>query len=260
LGPALLVGGRLIRPIQTGAGKNAPVVAGWNRQLHDLDHADVVRYGPDTATESELRLLGKVSGKRVLDVGCGGGQATLAFARQGAHAIGLDPAPELLGAARRWAEREGVRIELHQGELADLAFMRADSVDLVFSAWALGGVPDLPRVFRQVHRVLKEGAPFVFSVPHPVYDLIDDSDLEQPLLVRRSYYDRTPVDESGETPFGAYHHTLADLFMGLTRNNFRVEVLAEPESSSEGTPSRYWREASLWLPRTLVVRARKEGI
>lgn len=236
------------------------VVAGWNRQLHDLDHAEVVRYGPDTATEAELRLLGTLSGKRVLDLGCGGGQAALAFARQGAHAIGLDPSADLLGNAKRWSEREGVKIELHQGALADLAFMRADSVDLVFSAWALGGVPDLPRVFRQVHRVLKEGAPFVFSVPHPVYDLIDDDHPEQPLLVRRSYFDRTPVDESGETPFSTYHYTVADLFMGLTRNNFRVEVLVEPESSTDGTPSRYWREAFLWLPSTLVVRARKEGI
>ncbi len=236
------------------------VVAGWNRQLHDLDHGDVVRYGPDTATEAELRLLGSVSGKRVLDLGCGGGQAALAFAKQGAHTIGLDPAPESLSAAKRWAEREGVKIELHQGDLADLAFMRADSVDLVFSAWAFGGVADLPRVFRQVHRVLKEGAPLVFSIPHPVYDLIDDSDPEQPLLVRRSYFDRTPVDESGETPFSVHHHTVADLFMGLTRNNFRVDVMIEPESTTDGTPSRYWREAFLWLPRTLIVRARKEGI
>ena len=240
-------------------GQECAVAAGWNRQLHDLDREGVVRYGPDIGTEADLRLLGTVSGKRVLDLGCGAGQASLALAKQGAHVIGLDPAPEALTAAKRRAEREGVKVELHQGDLADLAFMRAESVDLVFSAWAFGGVADLNRVFRQVHRVLKEGTPLVFSIPHPVYDLIDDSDPEQPLLVRRSYFDRSPVDDSGETPFGQYHHTVADLFMGLTRNNFRVDVIVEPESTTD-TPSPYWREAFLWLPRTLVVRARKEGI
>ena len=236
---------------------------GWNRQLPspgDASATSVVRYGPDTATEADLRLLGAVSGKRILDLGCGNGQAAITFAKQGAHAIGLDPAPELLNAAKRWSEREGVKVELHHGDLADLAFMRADSVDLVFSAWALGGVADLTRVFRQVHRVLRQGGPFVFSIPHPVYDVIDDNDAEQPLLVRRSYFDRSPVDEPGAGPFADHHHTVGDIFMGLTRNNFRVDSLLEPESVPAPALSPHWREAFLWLPRTLVVRARKEGI
>ena len=237
------------------------MAVGWNRQLHDLgEQPTAVRYGPDTATEAELRLLGAVTGKRVLDLGCGTGQAALVFAKQGAHVIGLDPSADSLHAAKRWAEREGVKVELHQGDLADLAFMRADSVDVVFSAWAFGGVADLVRVFRQVHRVLKEGSPLVFSIPHPAYDIIDDDDPEQPLLIRRSYFDRSPVDESGGTPFSEHHHTVADLFMGLSRNNFRVDTIIEPESKPDAAPSHFWREAFLWLPRTLVIRARKEGI
>ncbi|MEW6155417.1 MAG: class I SAM-dependent methyltransferase [Actinomycetota bacterium] len=237
------------------------MAAGWNRQLQDLgEQPTVVRYGPDTATEAELRLLGNVANKRVLDLGCGTGQAALAFAQQGAHAIGHDPSAEALHAAKRRAEREGLRVEWHQGDLADLAFQRADSVDIVFSAWAFGGVADLSRVFRQVHRVLKEGAPLVFSIPHPVYDLIDDDHPDQPLLVRRSYFDRSPVDESAEPPFGQHHHTMGDLFMGLSRNNFRVDAIIEPESGPGDGHSPWWREAFLWLPRTLVVRARKEGI
>ena len=219
-----------------------------------------VQYGPDIGTEAEFRLLGSIAGKRVLDLGCGSGQAAVAFAKQGSHAIGLDSSAEQLAVARKRAEQEHVRVELHQGDLADLAFVRADSVDLVFSAWAFNQVSDLSRVFRQVHRVLKQGSPLVFSVPHPTYDIIDDSDPDQPLLIRRSYFDRSPVDESGETPFGDYHHTLSDLFMGLTRNNFRIDVLLEPESAVDGPVSGHWREAFLWVPRTLILRARKEGI
>ena len=222
--------------------------------------AGVVHYGPDIPAEAELRLLGSVAGKRVLDLGCGSGHAAAVFAQQGAHVIAMDPSPELLTAARRHAAHAGVKVEFHQGDLADLAFMRADSVDLVFSAWAIGRAPDLIRVFRQVHRVLKQGSPFAFSIPHPAYDIIDDEDPDQPLLIRRSYFDRSPVDDSGETPFGEHHHTVSDVFMGLTRNNFRVDVLLEPESTAEASPSPHWREAFLWLPSTLIVRARKEGI
>ncbi len=236
------------------------MAVGWNQSAADQMGEVTIHYGPDIGTEAELRLLGNVAGKRVLDLGYGTGQSAVAFAKQGAHVIGVDPSPDHLTAAKRLCAREGVRVELHQGDLAGLAFMRADSVDLVFSAWSFGAVPDLNRVFRQVHRVLKQGAPLVFSIPHPTYDIIDDNHPEQPLLIRRSYFDRSPVDDSGESPFGEYHHTVSDLFMGLTRNNFRVDVLLEPESKPDGPTSPWWREAFLWLPRTLIMRARKEGL
>src|SRR5438445_2106358 len=169
--------------------------------------ADVAHYGPDIGTEAELRLLGDLKGKRVLELGCGGAQCSIAFAKQGATAIGVDFSAEQLAFARRLSEREEVRVELRQGDLAELAFLRADSIDLVFSAYAFGYVEDLNRVFRQVHRVLKVGAPLVFSLPHPAYDMIDD-DTDEPLLIRRSYFDRSPIDyQWSGIGFTDYHHT-----------------------------------------------------
>ena len=128
------------------------------------------------------------------------------------------------------ASEEEVRVELRSGDLADLAFLRADSIDLVFSAYAFGYVEDLNRVFRQVHRVLKVGAPLVFSLPHPAYDMIDD-DADRPrscppLLLR-------PLGRStstwGGVNFTAYHHTFAELYMGLARASYRVDLVLEPE-------------------------------
>src|SRR6266480_1444811 len=141
---------------------------------------DVVHYGGDIGTEADFRLCGDVKGKRVLELGCGGAQCSIAFAKQGAHAIGVDFSAEQLAFAKRLCDREGVKVELHHGDLADLAFVRADGIDAVFSAYAFGFVEDLNRVFRQVHRVLKTEAPLVFSVPHPAYDMIDD-DSDEPL-------------------------------------------------------------------------------
>ena len=221
---------------------------------------DVAHYGPDVGTDTDFRLLGNLDGKRVLELGCGGAQCSIAFAKQGAHAIGIDFSGEQLAFARRLCEREAVKVELRQGDLADLAFIRADSIDLVFSAYAFGFVDDLNRVFRQVHRVLKQGAPIVFSLPHPAYDMIDD-DAEEALLVRRSYFDHTPFDyEHNGIPFTDYHHTVSDLFMGLTRAGYRVETILEPEPNPTGPRSMFWRETFRFVPRTLIVRARKEGV
>ena len=233
----------------------------WNRQpVTDPAAADVVRWGSDIATETELRLLGHAADKRVLELGCGSGAGSVAMARQGARAIGVDFSHEHLLAARRLSERAGVKLELHEGDLGDLAFARADTVDLVFSVYALNLVEDINRVFRQVHRVLKPECALVFSVPHPAYDMIVDDDVEEPLLVRRSYFDQSRIDlDTDKPPYFRYHHTISDLFTGLSRANFRVDTILEPEPRRDGRGSPHWREASRFVPRTLVMRARKEG-
>ena len=227
----------------------------WNRYAPGdargaLPPFDGVRYGPDVGGEGELRLLGNVSGRRVLDLGCGGGQNLVALAAAGAHAIGLDSSPEQLAATKRLSEHQGVRVEVHQGDLADLAFLRAESVDLAFSAYGLSRVGDLNRLFRQVHRVLRQGAPFVFSLEHPLSSVLQGPP-SGPATVGLSYFD------PGQTvPF---RHTLGDLFSGLARAKFRVDALVEPEPS-EGPRSPWWREVWALVPPTLVVRGRKEGI
>jgi SAM-dependent methyltransferase len=233
----------------------------WRRQTAtDATGADVIRYGPDIATEAELRLLGNVADKRVLELGCGAGAGSVAMALQGARAIGVDVSAQHLSAARRLSERSGVKVELHEGDLGDLAFARADTVDVVLSVYALNLVEDVNRVFRQVHRVLKAGSHLVFSVPHPAYDMIVDDDLEEPLLIRRSYFDDSRIDlDTDGPPYFGYHHTISGLFTGLSRANFRVDTILEPEPRREGRGSPHWREVSRFVPRTLIMRARKEG-
>ena len=220
---------------------------------------DVAHYGPDIPTESDLHLLGDVKGKRILELGCGGGQASIAFARQGAIATGVDISPTQIEFGKRLADSEGVKVEFRVGDIADLAFLRSDSVDAVFSADAFGYVEDLGRVFRQVHRVLKVGAPLVFSLPHPARQMIDE-DAEQPLLVRHPYFDRSPMTRvRGGAVLTEYPHSFADLAMGLVRSSYRIEAIVEPEPSGGGMRSAQWREAFRYVPRMIIFKARKEG-
>lgn len=245
-------------------GQDSPVALSgslsWNReQVTDPAAADIVRYGPEAPTESELRLLGQVADKRVLELGCGSGAGAVALARQGARPIGLDFSPEHLVAARRLAERAAVKVEFHEGDLADLAFSRAETVDVVFSVYALALVEDVNRVFRQVHRVLKVGCPLVFSIPHPAFSIVAGDDPEGGLRVRRSYFDASPIDlGSDRPPFFAHHYTVSGLFTGLTRANFRVDTILEPEPRGPGGPGSATTDGSPLVPRTLIMRARKE--
>ena len=51
---------------------------------------DDVLYGPFSPGESELNLLGDVKNKRILEIGCGGGQSSIAFAKRGAKCTAID--------------------------------------------------------------------------------------------------------------------------------------------------------------------------
>jgi SAM-dependent methyltransferase len=243
-------------------------VTAWDSYAHEyLKTAglstETAWYGPDIPTEAELHLLGEprqLKGRRVLELGCGAAQASIAFAKAGATAIGVDNSQAMLAAARQMCEAEEVKIELRHGDMADLAFLRADSIDAVFSSNSFQFVEDLGRVFRQVHRVLRVGAPLVFSLPHPAWFAID-ADKEGPVTVQRSYFDRSPerLRVAGEVALTAYHHTFADLYMGLARSSYRVDLVLEPEPVPGAPRSALWRDAMDWMPRTLIVRARKEG-
>lgn len=222
---------------------------------------DSATYGAEIPDEDELRLCGDVAGKRVLDLGCGGGQSAIAFARHGAKVVGIDHSAEQLSYARRLADSEEVKLELRQADLADLAFLPPGSVDLAFSAWALNYVSDVSRVFRQVHRVLKTGAPFVFSLPHPAVRLVGQSGA-QPLVVGRSYWDRRPLTTTWHEGIvlTEYQHTIADLYGGLQRANFAVDTILEPEPSPTGARGMRWYDGGGLVPVTLVMRARKVGL
>lgn len=220
---------------------------------------DAVRYGPGLPPEEDLRLLGPVKGRRILELGCGAGAGSVALAAAGARVIAVDEDPDNVTATREAAEAHGVRVETHHGNLADLAFVRAETIDAALSSYGLAALDDIDRVFRQVHRVLREDHPFVFSLPHPAFNMLDPGD-RTPRL-RRTWWDAEPVPWStaGEGAPPDRPRTLSSLFTSLGRANFRIDALAEPPGDEVGAgPS--WCEAMRWVPPTMVVRARKQGL
>jgi ubiquinone/menaquinone biosynthesis C-methylase UbiE len=200
-------------------------------------------YGPDGPAERDVHLVGHVEGKRVLDLGCGDGSAAVTLAQQGAVVIAVDSNEARLARARHRAAEAEVRVEFRAEDLADLAFLRADSVDVVFSAFAVDTVEDAARVFRQVQRVLKPNAHFVFSHAHPFSLCLHEG------KVARSYLDTGPVTVMrwGE-PITVYPRGLGETFTDLARAGFRIETLLE-QTGGAGTQ----------VPSTAVWRARKEG-
>jgi SAM-dependent methyltransferase len=218
---------------------------------------DVVTYGADIPGEPTLRLLGNVEGKRVLDLGCGAGHNAIALARAGAHVIGVDPSATQIAEARAACEREEIKVELHHAPLAELAFIRADTIDACLSAFGLAATEDVDRVFRQVHRVLRPELPLVLSLPHPAFALIEDDG--GPPRVTRSYWETAPITGPDDAP-PEVARTISATFTSLGRANFRVDTLLEPQPNPGGHRSPHWTPAMERVPATVVIRARKQGI
>jgi ubiquinone/menaquinone biosynthesis C-methylase UbiE len=235
----------------------------WNRLAsrgRSSIPSDVVSYAPGGPTEADLRLLGEVNGKRVLDIGAGSGANAVALARMGAHVIAIDRSEAQLAAARKLATAAEVRVEWHESDAADLAFLRADSIDLALATGVVGEVEDLDRLLRQVHRVLRPGAPFVFSYDHPMALAIGREGAAPGSLplgtleVRRSYFDMQPVETEYEGErIQVWPRTIADVFSSLHRAGYRVEQLLEPEPEATSDPGPD-------VPGLIVWRARKEGV
>ncbi|HLU41889.1 MAG TPA: class I SAM-dependent methyltransferase [Microthrixaceae bacterium] len=223
-----------------------------------------VRLGPDlddAALERLIGAAGPIEGRRVLDLGCGAGASSVALARRGARVVAVESSTARLSQARHAADLAEVKVEFHHSDLADLAFLRADSVELALAVYSLAGVQDLGRVFRQLHRVMRSGAALVMSLPHPTALMLEaDPDDQSPPYLTRTAWSDTPTAWLAGGDEGVTHlHQIGDVFTTLHRSNFRVDAIVEPRSLPERR-SLHSSPLADWVPQTLVIRARKEGI
>lgn len=114
---------------------------------------------------------------RVLDVGCGTGVvARLIASDPNFHGsvTGFDLSPNMLAVARAMSERDGQKIEWHQGKSESMPFQKG-SFDLVVCQQALQFFADRSLALSEIHRVLTNDGRFVFSVwqgmnRHPFYE------------------------------------------------------------------------------------------
>lgn len=112
--------------------------------------------------------LGDIKGKRVLCLaGAGGLQAPL-LACAGAEVTVIDLSERMLDKDREVAAREHLDIRLEHGNMCDLSRFADESFDLVFNPPSLFYVPDLAPVFREVHRVLRQGGVFIMISMNPM--------------------------------------------------------------------------------------------
>jgi 2-polyprenyl-6-hydroxyphenyl methylase/3-demethylubiquinone-9 3-methyltransferase len=108
--------------------------------------------------------LASLSGKTVLDIGCGGGILAESMARSAAHVTGIDLASRALGVARLHALETGVEnIEYREVEAEVLAAQRPGAFDVVTCMEMLEHVPDPASVVQACATLARPGGWVFFS-------------------------------------------------------------------------------------------------
>ena len=147
----------------------------------NVDAAEVAKFDALAARwwdpESEFRPLHEINplrldwirehvdltGRRVLDVGCGGGILTESMAAAGATVTGIDMAEGPLAVARLHQIESGAEVEYQQATAEELAARHPGAFDVVTCLEMLEHVPSPPQVIQSVCQLVKPGGHVFFS-------------------------------------------------------------------------------------------------
>lgn len=106
-----------------------------------------------------LQRLGDLRGKKILEIGCGCGEASVYFAKQGADVTATDISSGMVDLTKRVAELHHVKVEALVSGAEDLPFEN-NTFDIVYAANVIHHV-EISRVLPEIKRVLKSNGKFV---------------------------------------------------------------------------------------------------
>lgn len=247
---------------------------GWNKisekyQKYTKISLKDVHYGPLAEGEKKLKLLGNVKGRKILEVGCGGGQNSVVLSKWGGKVTGIDLSPMQIAYAKKLAIKGGVKVKFHVGNANNLSrFFKKNEFDIVISSFAFQYFKDLKKPFKEISKVLKKNGIFVFCTNHPLtYHkftskgiLIKDYFKPKISTWCWEFPDRTKVR------FLDFYHKFEDYFYALRTSGFLVEAVIEQKTLSKNKlkkapyiPYNYLQEIKKWqkIPFTLLIKARK---
>jgi ubiquinone/menaquinone biosynthesis C-methylase UbiE len=220
------------------------------------------------------QLLGDVTGKRLLDAGCGEGYLSEYYAQQGADVVGVDISEKMIAICEKRSKRQNLAYFV--GDVCNLHLFQESSFDLVLCNLVLLNVPCYERALQEFYRILRYNGLLVFSVVHPAFNvfgpgrwelgekssdsgrrkgryfILDNYFEEKEYVIRWKTRTGTPFPQQ----FSFFHRTIGTYVNALSKAGFRLTNLEEPRPI--GDDSFFERERR--VPFFLVFRAQKTEI
>lgn len=210
-------------------------------------------------------LLPDLTGKTVLDLGCGYGQNCYDFVKRGAKSvIGVDIAEKMLQVAR--TEYADDKIKYLNMSIEDVTNLN-QTFDLIYSSLAFHYVKDFNALAKNTYAMLNDNGTLLFSQEHPINTATHGGKHRYNKNIRGKYKSFTfsNYNEIGKREFTwyiggleKYHRNFSAIVNPLLNAGFRLEKVVEPLPTKEATQK--WPvllEKELIKPTFLIIKARK---
>lgn len=184
-------------------------------------------YGPFTPKEEELNLFENISGKYVLDIGCGSGHSLWYMGKNGASELwGLDISSTQINNANDFLNKNGYSPKLFVSPMEENPGIPLNYFDIVYSIYALGWTVDLEKTIKMVSNYLKPGGIFIFSWDNPLMQCLEVKD--ERIVLSRSYQEENLINmNKGEQPMCLRNWKLSSYINALSNAGMKVERLIE---------------------------------
>jgi len=220
-------------------------------------------WGVFAIPEDELRVLGDMADKDVLEFGCGAAQWSIFLARRGARAIGMDLSEKQLRHARRLFAELGATVPLVQAS-ATAAPFADQSFDVVFCDHGAMSFADPTLTVPEAARLLRPGGLFAFSMITPLFELCfgpDEGQVGDRLRVEYFGMRRSEITGWGPGTHVEYQLPYGEWIRLFRRHDLLIEDLIEIQAP-EGASSTYWSQSEIdWSrrwPSEHIWKLRKE--
>lgn len=234
---------------------------------HYDDLAEQWDYIVDSPTRSELlwpsieAMLPDLTGRRVLDAGCGSGVYDARLVEQGAEVLGIDASESMIQEAKENVP-DGKFIQADLSRPLD--FLQDDSFDVVLCQHVFSHLENLTTPVEEFARILAESGVLVVSTHNPVHDYVIVRDREYPTSGEQDDLDAT-VEADPDAPDyveterydihwnpGAvanratyYRRSIEALISPLIDAGFELQEISEP------TPDRVFKQDNPELVKEL---------
>ncbi|MBD3319194.1 methyltransferase domain-containing protein [Candidatus Woesearchaeota archaeon] len=223
-------------------------------------------YNRDIEVPAMIKMIGPVTGKTLLDLGCGFGDHAARLIKKGAkHIIGVDISKKMIQLA---TNRKIPRTDFSVRDLDKPFPWSMESFDIAYSSLVVHYLDNLDRLFNQVYNVLKRNGIFVYSTAHPIQNMLS----MKPYLIsvkkkgssydiKGDYFDESKRDFDMGTSVGhvkMHAYTFETLMQAALKNNFRiidyVDALPVP-SAKKRSPEKY--RLTTTLPTFILFKLQK---
>ena len=234
--------------------------AQWVESVEDWIHQNqAVRTG--MLDSWMLESLGDISGKRVIDIGCGEGRFCRLITGLGAETTGIDLTEALVERARSLAVcRERYLV----GNAEDLSPIDDESFDLAVSYIVLVDLLDYRSSIQAAFRVLRPGGRFIVCNVHPMRSSTPLGWIRQGNEKLFYPVDNYTIEGPREfnwwgKPFVNMHRTVSSYIAAFLEAGFVLEGLQEPTPSDAQLAENPTFDDEFRIPNFIIYKLKKPG-